>query len=67
MLVTLGETTDWRHGTRRRRNSAMHLAAYRARDDVSAVVHAHPPVATAFAVAGARCRASLPEMVVQIG
>jgi L-fuculose-phosphate aldolase len=31
---------------------AMHLAAYRARADVSAVVHAHPPVATAFAVAG---------------
>jgi L-fuculose-phosphate aldolase len=30
----------------------MHLAAYQARPDVRAVVHAHPPVATGFAVAG---------------
>jgi L-fuculose-phosphate aldolase len=29
----------------------IHLAAYRHRDDVCAVVHAHPPYATAFAVA----------------
>ena len=30
----------------------MHLAIYRRRPDISAVVHAHPTVATAFAVAG---------------
>lgn len=30
----------------------MHLAIYRARPDVHAVVHAHPPVATGFACAG---------------
>ena len=30
----------------------MHLAFYRERDDVQAVVHSHPPVATAFACAG---------------
>ncbi|MCL6589987.1 MAG: class II aldolase/adducin family protein [Firmicutes bacterium] len=30
----------------------MHLAVYRDRPDVNAVVHAHPPVSTAFAVAG---------------
>ena len=29
----------------------MHLRCYRDRDDVGAVVHAHPPAATAFAVA----------------
>lgn len=29
----------------------VHLAAYRVRPDVRAVVHAHPPVATGFAVA----------------
>lgn len=29
----------------------MHAAIYRRRPDVNAVVHAHPPVATAFAVA----------------
>src|SRR6202044_1022401 len=31
---------------------AMHLTIYRMRPDVSAIVHAHPPVATGFAVAG---------------
>ena len=30
----------------------MHLRVYRDRPDVNAVVHAHPPVATAFTVAG---------------
>src|SRR3972149_8017405 len=30
----------------------MHLAVYRARPDVRAGVHAHPPKSTAFAVAG---------------
>jgi L-fuculose-phosphate aldolase len=30
---------------------AMHLAIYRARPEVSAIVHAHPPTATGFAVA----------------
>lgn len=28
---------------------AMHLSVYRARPDVQAIVHAHPPIATAFA------------------
>lgn len=47
---------------------AMHLAAYRARDDIQAVVHAHPPMAVAFTVAGvtlARC--ALPEVVLTLG
>ncbi|MFZ0633058.1 MAG: class II aldolase/adducin family protein [Acidobacteriaceae bacterium] len=30
----------------------MHLAFYRQRDDIEAVIHAHPPIATAFACAG---------------
>lgn len=30
----------------------VHLAAYESRADIKAVVHAHPPAATAFAVAG---------------
>jgi L-fuculose-phosphate aldolase len=30
----------------------MHLAVYRARLDVQAVIHAHPPIATGFACAG---------------
>ena len=30
----------------------MHLAIYAERDDVEAVIHSHPPIATAFACAG---------------
>lgn len=47
---------------------SMHLAVYRARPDVGAVVHAHPPKATAFAAAHKPIEARfLPEFVVSIG
>ncbi len=47
---------------------AMHLAVYRLRDDVGAVVHAHPPVATGFAVAGLPLDgALLSEVVLTLG
>lgn len=40
-------------GTRKRTSEfLMHLAIYNARPDVKAVIHSHPPHATAFAVAG---------------
>ena len=46
----------------------MHLEVYRHRPDVRAVVHAHPPVATAFAVAGIPLdRAVLAEVVTTLG
>ena len=46
----------------------MHLAVYRRRPDVTAVVHAHPPVATGFAVAGIPLdRAVLAEVVTTLG
>src|SRR5688572_12311810 len=46
----------------------MHLVAYRERPDVQAVVHAHPPLATGFAVAGiALDRAVLAEVVTTLG
>jgi L-fuculose-phosphate aldolase len=46
----------------------MHLVAYRQRPDVGAVVHAHPPIATGFAVAGiALDRAVLAEVVTTLG
>jgi L-fuculose-phosphate aldolase len=47
----------------------LHLCAYRVRPDVRAVIHAHPPTATAFGVAGARLleRPLLPEAVVSLG
>lgn len=47
---------------------AMHVAIYRLRPDVGAIVHAHPPVATGFAVAGRPLNlALLPEVVVNLG
>jgi L-fuculose-phosphate aldolase len=46
----------------------MHLVAYRHRPDVGAVVHAHPPTATGFAVAGLPLnRAVLAEVVTTLG
>jgi len=46
----------------------MHLAIYRARPDVNAVVHAHPPFATALACAGrAIDRPVLSEVVISLG
>lgn len=47
---------------------AMHLAAYRERPDVQAVVHAHPPIATAFSVAGVSLEQPiLTEVVLTLG
>ena len=48
--------------------SKMHLMIYREREDVGAVVHAHPPMSTAFAI----CRRALKErylaeMVIGLG
>lgn len=46
----------------------MHLRVYRERPDVNAVVHAHPPTATAFTVAGlAMDKYILPEAVLVLG
>jgi len=46
----------------------MHLEVYRQRPEVQAVVHAHPPIATGFAVAGIPLdRAVLAEVVTTLG
>jgi len=46
----------------------LHLAAYRARPDVDAVLHAHPPYATAFGAARVPLEpVCLPEAVVSLG
>jgi L-fuculose-phosphate aldolase len=46
----------------------LHLAAYAARPEVGAVVHAHPPCATAFGISGeVLSPAILPEAVVSLG
>ena len=46
----------------------MHMRVYKERPDVNAVVHAHPPVATAFTVAGVELdQYILPEAILTIG
>ncbi len=46
----------------------MHVAVYQDRPDIQAVVHAHPPTATGFAVAGkALNQGILPELIVAFG
>jgi len=47
---------------------AMHLAVYRLRSEVNAVIHAHPPLVTAFSVAGISLEEFiLPEVVMSLG
>jgi L-fuculose-phosphate aldolase len=65
-----GEPLPAYRGRGRRASSeiAMHLEVYRQRPDVNAVVHAHPPLAVAFSIAGvslARC--VIPEVIVTLG
>lgn len=46
----------------------MHLRVYKENPDVMAVTHAHPPVATSFAIAGISLESAiLPEAVVNLG
>jgi len=56
-------------GSRERTSEiAMHLTIYQTRPDIAAVVHAHPPVATGFAVAGRPLTlALLPEVIIGLG
>ena len=46
---------------------AMHLACYRSFDEVSGVVHCHPPYASMFAVAHEPIPASIEEVLVYVG
>ena len=46
----------------------MHLVVYRNRPDVNSVCHAHPQIATAFAVSRKQCdKIALPEVIFSIG
>jgi L-fuculose-phosphate aldolase len=46
----------------------MHIDIYKERPDINAVVHAHPPFATSFAVAGIPLnKCILPEAIITIG
>jgi L-fuculose-phosphate aldolase len=63
-----GRLVEGAPGRKPSSEALMHLAAYRRRPDVGAVVHAHPPLATGFAVAGIPLdRAVLAEVVTTLG
>lgn len=51
-LVTVSLSGQVQDGGRPTSELALHLEAYRQRPDCHAVVHAHPPVATAFTLVG---------------
>jgi L-fuculose-phosphate aldolase len=68
MLVTCDMEGKERSSGRISTEIQMHLSVYRARPDVKAVVHAHPPKCTGFAVAGVPLnKAVLAEVVVTLG
>lgn len=68
-LVELAPDGEQASGARAASSEAgMHLRIYARRPDVHAVVHAHPPVATGFGVAGMDFTDGvLPELVYQLG
>ena len=68
-LVELALDGSHRRGHRRASSEiSMHLRIYARRPDVQAVVHAHPPTATGFAVAGEGFSTCvLPEVIYQVG
>jgi L-fuculose-phosphate aldolase len=46
----------------------MHARVYKEREDINAIVHAHPPYSTAFAVAGIPLdKCALPETILTLG
>lgn len=67
VVVTLdGRVREGRHAPSS--ELLMHLRIYQRRPDVGAIVHAHPPAATGFAVAGEAFMAPvLPEVILQLG
>jgi len=70
MVVTdlAGNLIEGAPGRKPSSETLMHLVAYRQRPDVGAVVHAHPPISTGFAVAGIPLdRAVLAEVVTTLG
>ncbi|MBM3328042.1 MAG: class II aldolase/adducin family protein [Calditrichaeota bacterium] len=67
-LVICDEFGNTIRGGRVSSEVLLHLAAYRLRPDVLAAIHAHPPYAVAFTLAGeSLADALLPEVVMSLG
>lgn len=68
MIVTDLDGNKVRGERERTSEMGMHTTIYRTRPDAQAVVHAHPPAATGFAVAGRALNVGiLPEVIVTMG
>ena len=64
----IGYPTEARRGLKPTSELPMHLEAYRQRPDVSAAVHAHPPITVALSIAGIPMDTPLlPEVIVLLG
>jgi L-fuculose-phosphate aldolase len=68
-LLTLNENGQVVHGKHRVFSEiALHLAIYKVRPDIRCVVHAHPPTASAFALAGQEIGTpAIAEAIVSLG
>ncbi len=63
-----GEVLEGNPGLRPTSELMMHLEAYRQRPDIKAVLHAHPPYATALTIAGIPFPTDLlPEVILALG
>ena len=63
-----GEVLEGKPGLRPTSELNMHLEAYRQRPDIHAVLHAHPPFATALTIAGIPFPTDLlPEVLIALG
>lgn len=69
MMVKLNLKGEVIEGTRKSTSEIkMHLRVYKENPEVMAVMHAHPPIATSFAIAGIQLdKPILPEAIVMLG
>ncbi len=68
MVLTLDKSGNKIHGIGKSFSEMkLHLAAYGAREEINAVIHAHPPYATAHGLIGGNFIVNLPEAIVSIG
>lgn len=69
MMIKVNSNGEILEGTHKPSSELkLHLKVYRERKDVNAVIHAHPPISTAFTIAGRTINDKiLSETVIQLG